>query len=96
MIVYKLVTRENDGRLVSLMEKGNKQVEYRVGEVAYPEVGVLYAFDCPEGARPWMSGPNVELWIAEATDVTPTPYPSIVGCKGLKLLEKISPKNSCQ
>jgi len=93
MIVYKLVTREEDhGRLVSLMEKGEKQVEYKVGKAAYPAIGVLYAFDSPEGARPWMSGPNIELWIAEATEVTPTPYASIVGCKSLKLLEKIAPK----
>jgi hypothetical protein len=41
-----------------------------------------------------MSGPNIELWIAEATEVTPTPYASIVGCKSLKLLEKIAPKTS--
>jgi hypothetical protein len=95
MIVYKLVTREDHGRLVSLMEKGDKQVEYKVGKAAYPATGgVLYAFDSPEGARPWMSGSNIELWIAEATQVTPTPYASIVGCKSLKLVEKIAAKSS--
>jgi len=35
MIVYKMVTREQDGRLVSLMEKGKRQMEYRPGEVTY-------------------------------------------------------------
>jgi hypothetical protein len=76
------------------MEKGKKQVEYKIVRAAYPAIGVPYAFDSPEGARPWMSGPNIELWIAEATGATPTAYASIVGCKSLKLLEKIAPKTS--
>ena len=41
MIVYKMVTREQNGRLVSLMEKGKRQIAYRPGEVAYPPVGIL-------------------------------------------------------
>jgi hypothetical protein len=32
MIVYEMVTKEQDGRLVSLMEKGKRQIEYRLGE----------------------------------------------------------------
>ncbi len=72
------------------MALGKYQVEYRLREVAYPSIGVLYAFDSPEAAQVWMSAPNVELWKAEATEVVPTRYSGIVGCKSLKLLEKIS------
>ena len=94
MIVYKLVIREKDGRLLSLMEKGVKQVEYKPKEVSYPSIGVLYAFNSPEGAKVWMTNQNIELWEAEATGVTPTAYSTIVGCKSLKLLRKISVKQS--
>ena len=93
MIVYKLVTREEGGRRVSLMASGKNQIEYRVGEASHPPVGVLYAFDSPKAAQVWMTAPDVELWIAEATEVAPTPYSGIVGCKSLKILEKISQGN---
>ena len=100
MIVYKLVTKEKDGRLVSLMEKGKRQVEYKPGEVSYPSIGVLYARDSRkaaiEAAQTYMSSgtiADVELWEAEATEVSPTPYSTIVGCKSLKLLRKIYPRN---
>jgi hypothetical protein len=97
MIVFKLVTKE-DGRLVSLMEKGKRQVEYKPGEVSYPSIGVLYARDSKEAsleaAKRYMSSgaiPFVELWEAEATEVEYTSYPTIVCCKSLKLLKKIFP-----
>ena len=98
MIVYKMVTREKDDRLVSLMEKGKKQVEYKPGKFSYPTIGVLYARDSLETAREAVQSyrsnsiPNAELWEAEATGVSPTPYHTIVGCQSLRLLKKIYPK----
>jgi hypothetical protein len=97
MLVYKMVNKERDGRLVSLMETGAKQIEYRPGEVSYAPVGVLYARDSREvalaAAKDYQAGdiPNVELWEAEATGVVKTPYPTIVGCKSLKLMKKVYP-----
>ena len=97
MIVFKMVTRESDGRLVSLMEKGPRQIEYVPGVFSYAPVGVLYARDSREvslqAAKGYQAGdiPTVELWEAEATGVTPTPWSTIVGCKSLKLLRKIYP-----
>jgi|GEM_PF-2247545 len=97
MIVFKMVTREKDGRLVSLMETGNRQIEYKPGEFSYPPVGVLYARDSREAAleavKTYISTsiPTAELWEAEATEVSPTSYTTIVGCQGLKLLKKIYP-----
>jgi hypothetical protein len=38
-----------------------KQVKYKVWKAAYPAIGVLYAFDSPEWARPWISGPLKSL-----------------------------------
>ncbi len=100
-IVYKMVTKEEGGRLVSLMEIGKRQVEYKPGEVSYPATGgVLYARDSREvsleAVQRYKSSsiPNAELWTAEATGVNPTPYYTIVGCQSLKLLEIIFPKNS--
>ena len=97
MIVYKMVTKEPDGRLVSLMEKGRRQIEYRPGEVAYPPVGILYARDSLEAAlqavKDYMAGeiPTAELWEAEATGVTDIGYSTIVGCASLKLVKKLYP-----
>ncbi len=97
MIVYKMVTKLSDGRLVSLMETGKRQIEYRVGEVAYPPVGILYARDSLDAAlravKEYMAGeiPTAELWEAEATGVKRTGYETIVGCASLKLLKKLYP-----
>jgi hypothetical protein len=97
MIVYKMVTKEPDGRLVSLMEKGRRQIEYRPGEVAYPPAGILYARDSLEAAlqavKNYMAGeiPTAELWEAEATGVTDIGYSTIVGCASLKLVKKLYP-----
>ena len=97
MIVYKMVTREQDGRLVSLMEKGKRQMEYRPGEVTYPPVGILYARDSLEAAlqavKKYKAGEiqTAELWEAEATGVTDIGYSTIVGCASLKLLRKLYP-----
>ena len=97
MIVYKLVAVETGGRRVSLMSTGQEQVEYKPGEFAYPPSGVLYAYDSLERAEGyiWRCGvPTsvVELWSAEATDVVSVPpWPNLVGCKSLKLLEKLFP-----
>ena len=97
MIVFKMVTKEKDGRLVSLMETGKRQIEYKPGEFSYPPVGVLYARDSKEVAleavKRYISAyiPTAELWEAEATGVNPTPYATIVGCQSLKLLKKIYP-----
>jgi len=97
MIVYKMVTRQKDGRLVSLMEKGKKQIEYRPGEVSYPPIGVLYARDSLEAALQAVKGykagdiPNAELWEAEATGVSDIGYDTIVGCASLKLVKKLYP-----
>ncbi len=98
MIVYKMVTREEDGRLVSLMEKGKRQMEYHPGEVTYPPVGILYARDSQEAALQAVKGyiagdvPTAELWEAEATGVTDIGYDTIVGCASLKLLKKLYPQ----
>ena len=95
MIVFKMVTREKDGRLVSLMETGKRQIEYKLGEFSYPPIGVLYARDSREVALEAVqtyistSIPTAELWEAEATGVSSTPWPTIVGCQSLKLLTKI-------
>jgi len=100
MIVYKMVTREQDGRLVSLMEKGKRQMEYRPGEVTYPPVGILYARDSLEAAlqaiKEYKTGqiPTAELWEAEATGVTDIGYSTIVGCASLKLVKKLYPIES--
>jgi hypothetical protein len=100
MIVYKMVTKEQDGRLVSLMEKGKRQMEYRPGEVTYPPVGILYARDSLEAAlqaiKEYKAGqiPTAELWEAEATGVTDIGYSTIVGCASLKLLRKLYPIES--
>ena len=100
MIVYKMVTQEQDGRLVSLMEKGKRQIEYWPGEVAYPPIGVLYARDSLEAAlqavKEYRAGeiPTAELWEAEATGVTDTGYSTIVGCASLKLVKKLYPLES--
>lgn len=100
MIVYKMVTKEQDGRLVSLMEKGNRQIEYRPGAVAYPPVGILYARDSLEAAlqavKEYRAGeiPTAELWEAEATGVTDVGYSTIVGCASLKLVKKLYPIKS--
>ena len=100
MIVFKMVTKAKDGRLVSLMETGNKQVEYKPGECSYPAVGVLFARDSLEAAleavKTYISTsiPNAELWEAEATGVSPTSYATIVGCQSLKLIKKIYPIES--
>jgi hypothetical protein len=97
MIVYKMVTREQDGRLVSLMEKGKRQMEYRAGEVTYPPAGILYARNSLEAALQAVKGyisadiPTAELWEAEATGVTDIGYDTIVGCASLKLLRKLYP-----
>ena len=100
MVVYKMVTREHDGRLVSLMEKGQRQMEYRPGEVTYPPVGVLYARNSLEAAlqavKEYKAGkiPTAELWEAEATGVTDIGYSTIVGCASLKLVKKLYPIES--
>ena len=100
MIVFKMVTKEKDGRLVSLMETGPRQIEYRPGEFSYPPVGVLFARDSREAALEAVKRyiatniPTAELWEAEATEVNPTPYATIVGCQSLKLLKKIYPPAS--
>jgi len=97
MVVYKMVAREHDGRLVSLMEKGKRQMEYRPGEVTYPPVGILYARDSLEAAlqaiKEYKAGeiPAAELWEADATGVTDIGYSTIVGCASLKLLRKLYP-----
>ena len=97
MIVYKMVTREQDGRLVSLMEKGKRQIEYRPGEASYPPVGILYARDSLEAAlqavKEYKAGeiPTAELWEAEATGVNDIGYATIVGCASLKLVKKLYP-----
>jgi len=97
MIVFKMVTKEKDGRLVSLMEKGKRQIGYKPGEFSYAPIGVLYARDSREAAleavKTYISTsiPTAELWEAEATGVSPTPWPTIVGCQSLKLLKKIYP-----
>ena len=97
MIVYKMVTRGLDGRLVSLMEKGIRQIEYRPGEIAYPPAGVLYARNSLAAALQAVKGyqageiPTAELWEAEATGVTDIGYDTIVGCASLKLVKKIYP-----
>jgi len=98
MIVYKMVTKEKDGRLVSLMETGNRQIEYKPGEFSYPPVGVLYARDTREVALEAVkryistSIPTAELWEAEATGVSATSCATIVGCQSLKLIKKVYPK----
>ena len=100
MIVYKMVTKEQDGRLVSLMEKGKRQIAYRPGEVVYAPVGVLYARDSLEAALQAVKGyksgdiPNAELWEAEATGVSDIGYSTIVGCASLKLVKKLYPIES--
>jgi hypothetical protein len=100
MIVYKMVTKEQDGRLVSLMEKGKRQIEYRPGEVAYPPVGILYARDSLEAAlqavKEYKAGQiaTAELWEAEATGVTDIGYSTIVGCASLRLVKKLFPIGS--
>ena len=92
-----MVTREKGGRLVSLMETGKRQIEYKPGESSYAPVGVLYARDSREAAleavKTYISTsiPTAELWEAEATDVNPTSWATIVGCQSLKLLNKIYP-----
>jgi len=97
MLVFKMVIRDKDGRLFSLMETGNRRIEYKPGEFSYPPVGVLYARDSREPAleavKTYISTsiPNAELWEAEATGVSPTSYATIVGCQSLKLLKKIYP-----
>ena len=97
MIVYKLVRRTQDGRKVSLMSSGKDEVDYKVGEFAYPPNGVLYAYDSLERAEGYIYRCGVptsivELWKAEATDVALVPpWPNLVGCKSLKLLERIFP-----
>jgi len=97
MIVYKMVSKEKDGRLVSLMEKGKRQIEYWPGEVTYPPVGILYARDSLEAAlqavKDYRAGeiPTAELWEAEATGVSDIGYSTIVGCASLKLLKKLYP-----
>ncbi len=97
MIVYKMVTKEKDGRLVSLMEKGQRQIEYPPGQVVYAPVGVLYARDSLEAAlqavKEYKAGniPTAELWEAEATGVTDIGYATIVGCASLKLIKKLYP-----
>jgi hypothetical protein len=97
-IVYKMVAKEQDGRLVSLMEKGKRQMEYRPGEVTYPPVGILYARDSLGAALQAVKGyiageiPTAELWEAEAAGVTDIGYDTIVGCASLKLLRKLYPK----
>jgi hypothetical protein len=100
MIVYKMVTKEQDGRLVSLMEKGIRQIEYRPGEVAYPPIGILYARDSLEAAMQAVKEyrandiPTAELWEAEATGVADIGYSTIVGCASLKLVKKLYPIES--
>ena len=97
MIVYKMVTKEKDGRLVSLMEKGKRQIAYWPGEVTYPPVGILYARDSLEAAlqavKEYRAGeiPTAELWEAEATGVSDIGYSTIVGCASLKLIKKLYP-----
>ena len=97
MVVFKMVTKEDDGRLVSLMETGTRQIEYKPGEFSYAPVGVLYARDSREAALEAVkmyistSIPTAELWEAEATNVTSTSWATIVGCKSLKLIKKIYP-----
>lgn len=100
MIVFKMVTKEKDGKLVSLMEAGSRQIEYAPGEFSYPPIGVLYARDSREAAleavKTYISTsiPTAELWEAEATGVTPTFHDTIVECQSLKLLKKIYPMES--
>ena len=97
MIVYKMVTKVTDGRLVSLMEKGKKQIEYPPGTVVYPPVGILYARNSLATAlhavKSYIAGdiPEAELWEAEATGVTDIGYDTIVGCESLKLVKKLYP-----
>jgi hypothetical protein len=97
MIVYKMVTKGTDGRLVSLMEKGRKQMEYPPGAIVYPPVGILYARNSREVAlqavKNYIAGdiPEAELWEAEATGVTDIGYDTIVGCASLKLVKKLYP-----
>ena len=96
-IVFKMVNREKDGRLVSLMETGKRQIEYKPGITSYAPVGVLYARDSREVVLEAVKNyirtsiPDAELWEAEATGVTPTNYDTIVGCRSLKLMKKIYP-----
>ena len=100
MIVYKMVTKKPDGRLVSLMETGKREIEYLPGEVAYPPAGILYARDSREAAlqavKKYKAGdiPTAELWEAEATGVTDIGYDTIVGCASLKLVKKLYPIES--
>jgi hypothetical protein len=100
MIVFKMVTKEKDGRLVSLMETGKRQIEYKPGEFSYAPAGVLYARNSREVALEAVkryiatSIPAAELWEAEATGVSPTYYNTIVGCQSLKLIKKIYPIES--
>ena len=44
------VTREQDGQLACLTEKGKRPIECRPGEVTYPPVGILYIRDSLEAA----------------------------------------------
>lgn len=97
MIVFKMVTRAEDGRLFSLMETGIRRVEYTPGKASYPAAGVLYARDSREAAMAAVKNyiassiPQAELWEAEATGVARTGYDTIVGCQSLVLLKKIYP-----
>jgi hypothetical protein len=100
MIVYKMVTKGTNGRLVSLMEKGRKQIEYPPGVIVYPPVGILYARDslvvALQAVKTYIAGdiPKAELWEAEATGVTDIGYDTIVGCASLKLIKKLYPIES--
>jgi len=95
MIIYKLVMKKEDGRRVSLMSPGKHEVEYKPGEVSNPPDGMLYAFDDLQRAEGYIYRCGVptsvvELWKAEGTDVIPVPpWPHLVGCQSLTLLEKL-------